>query len=120
MTIKIYRMKKYNLKEINSIDVSSLGMTSSTSMVISHYADNLKSTEATIPFTIEGSNKHVPQIGDVEYYLASRKEVDLTAIGVNSNIIGNSNKDIGKCEYKDSLPKEMLDLPPGFQELYKG
>jgi len=119
MSIKIYKFNKSDLSTVSEIDASAVGLSNTVSMTISHYADSYKSTEATIPFQIEGSNKHVPIIDEVEHYLVSRNEVDLTATGPNTNIIGDANKDIGKYEFKEIMPRELLDLPPGFIELYR-
>ena len=117
MTIKIHKILKSDLSEDTSLNI--LGMANTTGMTISHYADSLKSTEATILFSIEGVPEHITYIDDVEFCTVIRKKVDLKAVGVTSKTEEDIGKDVGKYKYTDSVPNRPLDLPPGFQELYK-
>jgi hypothetical protein len=113
---KITKFDKDTLTEVVSQEVD---MPVPTGMTISHYADSVKSTEATIPFTIQGVERHVPEIEDVEFCIVVRKKIDLTAIGKNENAIKNNGNDVGSEDYSDSSPSRPLDLPPGFRELYR-
>jgi len=116
MTIKIHQFNKMSLYEMSSVEVQ---MANTTSMAISQYADSIKSTEATLPFTVEGGSQHVPYISDIDYSVCIRKKVDMTAIGVNEKRIKDDGKDVGKYDYTNDVPSRPLDLPPGFQQLYK-
>jgi len=116
MTIKIHQFSKDTLTEIVNIDTN---MSASTGMTISHFASSVKSTKATLPFTIEGTEKHIPYIEDVSFAVVVRKRVDLTAIGPNEKEIKDVGKDVGKYDYADRVPRRPSDLPPGFEELYK-
>lgn len=116
MTIKIHKYAKSTLQEEA---VSSILMANSTGLTISHYADSVKSTEATLPFTIESTEKHVPHIEDVEFVVSVRKKVNMVAVGPNEKTIKDVGQDIGKYNYADSVPTRPPDLPPGFEELYK-
>lgn len=115
MTIKIHQFTNV-FSYVTSINVT---MANTSSMTISHYAESVKATESTVPFEIEGVTKHIPIIEDPIFCTVIRKKVDFTAVGPNSNRIKDIGKDIGKYNYVDSTPKTPLDLPPGFQELYK-
>jgi len=114
MSIKIY---KFN-KDLTYIAEKDMDLSDSVGMAISHYFDATKSTEATIPFSIEGSSKHIPYIKDVEFCIAVRKKVNLIATGPNSSIIKENGSDIGKYNYVDNKPSVPNDIP-GFTELYK-
>jgi len=116
MSVKIYYLTNtYN--EVSNVVVN---MANTSGMTISHFAGVTKSTMATLPFVIEGVETHIPTISEPEFCLVIRKKVDLTAVGVNGNVIKDIGKDIGKYDYKDSVPTVPNDLPPGFTELYKG
>ena len=116
MTVKIHKFNKDTLSHTASINVN---MSNTSGMTISHYVDSLKSSESTIPYYIEGMERHIPQISEVEFPAVVRKKVDFTAIGPNEKEITNIGEDIGKCNHKDKVPKRPLDLPPGFKEIYK-
>jgi len=116
MTIKIHKINKDDLALVSSLVT---GMTSSSGMVISHYADSTKQTSATIPYEIEGVEKYIPKTVTTEFSPVIRKKVDLTGIGVNADIIKDIGRDSGKYEYVGDVPKPSLDLPPGFQEIHK-
>ena len=116
MTIKIHKFLKEDLGEVAEIDVL---LANTTGMTISHYACNVISSMAPIPFTFEGVEKYVPIIKDVEFCTVIRKKVDLTAIGQNSEVIKDIGEDIGKYNYVNSVPKSPVSLPQGFQEIYK-
>jgi len=117
MTVKIHKIFKDDLSEDASTKV--VEMANTTGITISHFAGSLKSTEATITFEIEGAPYHVPYIDDVDFCLVGRKKVDLKALGSDGKIKKDIGKDIGKYKYTDRIPNFSLDLPPGFQELYK-
>lgn len=119
MSIFIHKIYKADLAYNTSIDVTLAGMANSTGMTISHFADCDKSTMASIPYSIEVVKESVPVIS-VDFGVAVRKSLDLTAIGKNVNIITNIGKDLGANDHPNSVPSCPLDLPPGFQELYKG
>lgn len=116
MTIKIHKVNKNDLTYIKSVDTS---MANSSGMTISHYADSYKQTSASIPYEIEGVEKHIPILEDPEFGIAITKKIDFTAIGVNSNVIEDIGKDTGKYDYVNDVPTRPIDLPPGFTELYK-
>ena len=116
MTIKIRKLLKSTLALLDDIDVD---MEISNGMTIDHYANSVKAASATIPFTIEGKNKHVPQIEKEKWQIVVRKKVDLTATGVNEGEIKGIGKDVGKYKYTDPVPTPPLDLPPGFEEIYR-
>jgi len=44
----------------------------------------------------------------------------MTALGPNGKNITDTGDDLGRGNYKDSVPYRPSDLPPGFNELYKG
>ena len=116
MTIKIHKFLKTDLSEDSSITST---LTETEGMTISHFAGSTKSTEATIPYIIEGFEKHVPYIENVEFCVVTRKKIDLTATGINENIKKNIGEDIGEYDHIKSVPVPPSDLPPGFTELYK-
>ena len=121
MTIKVFQFLKADLtKDSESI----VTLDSTDGMTISHFAGSgsgtsAKSAQATLPFTVEGTAKHVPHIEDVEFAVVIGKRIDLKATGVNENIQKNIGEDIGEYDYKNNVPPRPLDLPPGFTELYK-
>jgi len=104
---------------MNTLDVVNSGMSKSSSMTISSYADTSASTEATLQFSIEPVREHIPYIKEVEFCVVIREKVDLTAIGPNEGTIKKIGNDMGKYEYKDNVPSQIIDLPPGFTELYR-
>jgi len=116
MTVKIYEFLKSDLTLVTSMVAN---MANSVSMSISHYAGSVKSAQATIPYVIEGVDKHVPYIEEADFCIVTRKKIDLTATGVNEKTIKDVGADIGKYGYVDSVPAIPSDLPPGFQEVYK-
>jgi len=120
MNIKIHKILKADLSYNGSIDLVASGMTSTTGMTISNYADSERSVMATIPYSIEVVKDAIPNINDVEFCVAMRKKVDLTAVGVNGETITEVGNDIGQSDYPNKVPHRPLELPPGFQELYKG
>ena len=120
MKIKISKFLKSDLSLVDSIDLEAAGLTQTDGMTISHYADALKSTEATVPYEIVVLKEHVPRLVDTDFCLVVRKKVNLTAIGVNGKNRTDIGDDLGRDNYKDSVPPRPLDLPPGFNELYKG
>ena len=117
MTIKIIKYSKTDFSLVEEIKTS---LSKSTGMTISHYADSDKASGVTLDFEFEGMAKHVPHINDIEFCTVVRKKIDMTGVGVNGKIIKDVGNDIGKYNYKDVAPKRLSDLPPGFQELYKG
>ena len=118
MAIKIHKILKDDLSYDSGINISSAGMDRSTGMTISHFACSMKSTQATIPYEIESTEKRIPYIPPLEFSMVIRKKVDLTAIGVNEKIITDIGKDVGQYDYVDKVPNAPKDLPPGFKELY--
>jgi len=120
MSIKIHIIDKDTLALTEGIDIVQAGMTSVEGMTISHFYDGPKSTEATIPFSIEGSAENVPSIQEVDFCLTVRKKVNSIAIGPNGKNIMDTGNDLGRGDYKNSKPTRPSDLPPGFTELYKG
>lgn len=120
MSIFIHKIYKADLAYNTSIDITLTGMANSTGMAISHFADCDKSAMASIPYSIEVVREAVPVISEVEFGVAVRKPVDLTAIGVNTKTIQDVGNDVGKYEDKNSVPHRPSSPPPGFQELYKG
>jgi hypothetical protein len=88
-------------------------------MTISHYAYSLKQTEATIPYEIEVVREYVPLIEEVEFCVVLREKVDLAATGPNEETIKDIGEDIGKYNYVNKSPSGLLNLPIGFQELYR-
>jgi len=116
MTIKIHKINKEDLSLISTVITD---MSNSSGMVISHYADSTKQTSATIPYEIEGVEKHVPKIEIIEFSPVIRKKVDLTGIGINGDVIKDIGRDSGKYKYVGGVPKRPLDLPPGFQQIHK-
>ena len=116
MTIRIHRFLKSDLSEVTNHVVS---MANTTGMTISHFACSDKSYGSDITFTIEGVEKHIPIIGDDEFCVVVRKKVNMVATGPNEQTIEGIGPDVGKYEYVDKVPPRTLDLPPGFQELYK-
>ena len=120
MTIKIHRFLKSDLSRAGSLNVIASGMSNTSGMTISHYAGAYLSTEATIPFDVEIVRDHVPKINNIDFCVVMRTKVDLDAIGPNEGIIKELGDDTGKYNYKNSVPSIPLDLPSGFQELYKG
>jgi len=116
MTIKIQKYLKTALvADGNAIVI----MVNSTGMTISNYVDLLRSADATILFTIEGTSKHVPFINDIEFPVSVRKKVSMVAVGPNEKVITDVGEDVGKYDYVDKVATRPPDLPPGFQELYK-
>ena len=120
MTIKIHSILKDDLSHQDSIDLVASGLVETEGMTISHFAYALKSTEANVPYEIEVIKEHIPTLIDIDFCLVVRKKVNLTAIGINGENRTNIGNDLGRDDYKDSVPSRSLDLPPGFQELYKG
>ena len=116
MTIKIHKINKNDLTYIDSMVT---GMANTSGMTISHYADSTKRTSATIPYEIEGVEKHIPLIEEAEFSPVIRKKVDFMGIGVNGQTIKDIGRDTGKYDYVKNVPKRPLDLPPGFQEIHK-
>jgi hypothetical protein len=117
MTVKIHKINKDDLAFVSSI-LSDLVDTNG--MIISHYADSVKGSAATLNFEFEGVEKHLPVINSIEFCNVVRKKVDMRAIGPNQKIIKDNGLDLGEYDYKDSIPSKIPDLPPGFQQLYKG
>ena len=117
MTIKIHLIEKDGL---DLVDTKEITLANTTSMTISHYAYSVKSTSASIPFSIEGAEKHIPHVDEIEFCTVVRKKVDFTAVGPNEKVIKEIGKDVGKYDYKDDVPTKPTDLPPGFTEIYKG
>lgn len=120
MTLKIHKISKSSFVDSIEMDLLQSKMTDTCGMTISHYAYSTKQTEATLPYEIEVVQEFVPYINDVEYAISVRKRIDLTATGVNGEIIQDKGVDIGKYDYLDSVPHRPSSLPPGFIELYKG
>jgi len=120
MDIKIHIIDKDTLGLNGGIDLIRSGMASVDGMTVSHFANGTKSTEATIPFLIEGSAENVPSIQDVDFCLTIRKKINATAIGPNGKEIKDKGSDFGRGSYKGDKPTRPLDFPPGFTELYKG
>ena len=118
-TIKIFKFAKDDLSLTSEIDIGLAGLSNTTGMTISHYADSEKSSEVIISFDFEGMEQHTPFIEDVDFVIAVRKKIDLTATGPNEKTVKDIGEDVGKYKYVDKVPKRPLDLPPGFQELYK-
>jgi len=117
MTVKLHKINKDDLSWNSSI-LSDLS--DSNGMVITHYADSVKGSSATLNFEFEGVEQYLPAITSIDFCNVVRKKVDLKAIGPNSKTIKDIGPDKGKYNYKDSVPAQPLDLPPGFKELYKG
>jgi hypothetical protein len=88
-------------------------------MTISHFAYAPKQTEATIPYEIDIVSEHVPSISSIDFGVVIRTKVNLTAPGVNEKIIEGIGDDFGEYDYTNNAPYRPLDLPPGFQELYR-
>ena len=120
MILKIHKILKEDLSKDAIIDVSTSGMSNSSSMTISHFASSSKQTEATIPYTLEIVSENIPIISMVDFSFVIEKKVDLTAIGVNGNTIQDVKEDIGKYDYKNAVPSRPVTLPTGFSEFYKG
>ena len=120
MSIKIHIIDKDDLSYLDEIDLIAAGLLETSGMTISHLASNVKSTEATINFEIDIVKENVPVINDVDFCLSIRKKVNMTAIGVNGEIIEDVGEDLGRGGYEDVKPVIPPDLPPGFKELYKG
>jgi hypothetical protein len=118
--IKIHRILKSDLSKVNALNVHAAGMSNTSGMTISHFAYAPKQTEATIPYTIEIMQEHVPIISDIDFCVVVRTKVDLTATGPDGKTKEDIGNDIGEYDYADRVPSRPLDLPPGFQELYKG
>ena len=120
MSIFIHKILKSDLSYDTGIEISLSGMTNTTSMTISHYADSDKAAMATIPYEIVVVRESVPIIKEVEFGIGIRKTVDLTAVGVNKETITNIGNDTGANSHTNQVPHRPLDLPPNFIELYKG
>ncbi len=118
MTTKI-KIHKFSKSSLTQDSESIVTLDSTNGMTISHFAGATKSTEAMLPFVIEGTEKHVPYIEDVEFAVVMRKKIKLTATGVNENIQKNIGEDVGEYDHVDNVPSRPLDLPPGFTELYR-
>ena len=116
MTIKI---QKYSKTTLIADNISAIIMANSTGMTISNYVDILRTADAAISFAIEGTNKHVPFIDDIEFPVSVRKKVNMVAIGPNEKVIKDIGQDVGKYNYTDKVPVSPPDLPSGFEELYK-
>lgn len=116
MAVRIIKINKDSLEIESKLYIE---MSNSVGFTISHYADSPKASEATLPFVIEGVKAQIPQIKDIEYSVAIRKQVDFTAIGSNGPELQNVGKDVGQKEYKNDVPNRPTVLPPGFEELYK-
>ncbi len=119
MTIKIHAINKSDLSYVNGINVLDTGLTKSNGMTISHFADATIITDATIPYEIDIVKEHVPIIKEIDFCLTVRKRVNMTAIGVNGKTREDIGEDIGKDNYVNNVPARPLDLPPGFNQLYK-
>jgi len=119
MTIKIHRILKSDLSKVNTLNAYAAGMSNTSGMTISHFAYAPKQTEATIPYTIEIMSEHVPIISDIDFCVVIRTKVDLTATGPDGKIKEDIGNDIGEYDYSNNSPSRPLDLPLGFQELYK-
>ena len=113
----IHRFLKSDLSEVSRIKLDE--MDACTSMTISHFAFSSFSDSDTIAFRVEGKERHVPVVDDIEHMVAFKKVIDATAIGPNGSMRQNDGKDIGKANYKDVVPSRPWDLPPGFRELKK-
>jgi len=117
MSVKITKLLKDGLTVVENTDVSAFGLSNSTSMTISHYADSEKQTGVTIPFEIEGTNLHVATMEDVEFQLVARERIDLTATGPHPDLAEDAAPDKGEYKHKDSVPRRPVQLPLGFEEL---
>jgi hypothetical protein len=118
--IKIHKILKNDLSDVSSIDVSASGMSNASGMTISNFAFSTKQTEATIPYILEVVSENIPVINAVDFSFVIEKKVDLTATGVNGNTIQDIGEDVGKYDYKNTVPSSPLSLPTGFTEFYKG
>jgi hypothetical protein len=116
MAVKIYQLSKDALLQFNEVNVD---LYDSNGLTIYHYTCSINSTQFNIPFQIEGVESFVPNINDPEFCVVTRQKASLMATGSNSTIIKNIGKDIGKYKYTDNVPSSLVDLPPGFQELYR-
>jgi len=116
MTIKIHKINKDSLEHVSNIVT---GMSNTSGMTVSHYADSSKQTSATIPYEIEGVEKHIPIMEETEFSPVIRKKVDFTGIGVNSQEIKDIGRDNGKYKYVKDVPKRPPDLPPNFVEIHR-
>ena len=116
MTVTIYKFNKDGLFEVSSLDMM---MSNSASMTVSHLAGVVKSSEVTLPYIIEGVDRHIPDVEDVEFCIVARKKVDMTATGINENIKKNIGEDVGEYNHTDNVPSPPSDLPPGFTEVYR-
>lgn len=116
----IYKILKNNFSVVASLDIGYTGMPVNVGgMTVSHYADSWKQTNASLPFTFEGVEEFIPYVKDVDFCMVIRKKVDLNAVGVNEKTITEIGQDVGKGNYVNNVPYPILDLPPGFTELYR-
>jgi len=117
MTTTIHKLKKDDFYSFGEVGLT---ISNASGMTVSHFAFSKKSTEATIPFVIEGTDGHVTDIDDVEFSISVRKKVNLTATGPNEQEITDVGEDVGEYRYANDVPTDLRELPPGFRELYKG
>jgi len=118
MTIRINRLLKDDLSRVGSIYVS--GLSNTSGMTISHFAYSPRQTEATIPYEVEIISEYVSKNIEIDFCLAIRTKIDLSATGINEEIIEDIGQDVGEYNYVNSAPSNLLQLPPGFTEFYKG
>ena len=116
MAVKLYKLLKNDLSQMSDIDVD---LSTSNGLTISHYTCGTNSSKVDLPFQIEGVESFVPYIEEIDFCVVTRQKVSLIATGPNGTTIKNIGKDIGKYKYIDSVPSSLVDLPPGFQELYR-
>lgn len=117
MSIKIYSLFKEDFSHNKNVILT---ITNAYSMTVSHFAGCNKSSEATIPFIMEGTDKYVPRIEDVEFVVNIREKINLTATGINEQKITDVGEDVGEYNHVNSVPTRPIDLPPGFNEIYRG
>ena len=113
--IQVHKFSKEGLIRIADAD---LRMSNANGMTISQYTCTNSNGEGNIPFIIEGVDNYIPQIDDITFCVVSRRKVSFVAIGPNSTTIDKIGEDNGKYDYKKSVPTAVIDLPPGFIQLY--
>tara|TARA_R110000824_G_C15232856_1_gene678965 strand:- start:15523 stop:15897 length:375 start_codon:yes stop_codon:yes gene_type:complete len=111
---------KFNKNTLTTVDSETLLTEGAVSLTVNHNAGKTISASNDISFTaqgtgsVSGKNSTVPYINDNSYMTVIRERVDLSARGPDDVRMKNLGKDVGKENYKDSLPAQPRNPFYGF------
>ena len=115
MAVKIH---KFLLDDLSFSETVDADLDKATGAVIFGYPSP-SSSSATLSFTIDVVREHAPEIGDIEFCTAIRKEIELTSTGPKNKEQTIAAQDIGDFNHIDESPKRPVDLPPDFEQLHE-